>query len=191
MSPVYPISVLFQTLSWHNFPCPGRHTILSIYYCCSWWAWIKGLNTPSFRGDGCQSTVHSNLRARTADMTYQVWEVPAWGAAGSRSGRWGTAWSLRRAEGQETPCTFQSLSELCWQLDGAEKPGGSEGTVCSPALRLLSRRNSSVMRKPVSVHTRGFPHPDTKSTALRNDRYVCPAFQARAGFHTQPNSGEG
>ena len=61
----------------------------------------------------------------------------------------------------------------------------------SPALCLLSHRNSSVMRKPVSVHTRGFPHPDTKSTALRNDRYVCPAFQARAGFHTQPNSGEG
>ena len=50
MSPVYPISVLFQTLSWHNFPCPGRHTILSIYYCCSWWAWIKGLNTPHSGG---------------------------------------------------------------------------------------------------------------------------------------------
>lgn len=83
---------------------------------------------PSFKGDGCQSTAHSNLCARTADMTCQVCEVPAWGAAGSRSGRWGTAWSLRRAEGQETPCTFQSLSELCWQLDGAEKPGGSEGT---------------------------------------------------------------
>lgn len=74
--------------------------------------------------------VHCTQRPVSKDscMTCQVCEVPAWGAAGSRSGRWGTAWSLGRAEGQETPCTFQSLSELCWQLDGAEMPGGREGT---------------------------------------------------------------
>lgn len=74
--------------------------------------------------------VHCTQRPVSKDscMTCQVCKVPAWGAAGSRSGRWGTAWSLGRAEGQETPCTFQSLSELCWQLDGAEMPGGREGT---------------------------------------------------------------
>lgn len=63
--------------------------------------------------------------------------------------------------------------------------------VCSPALHLLSHRNSSFMRKHVWVHTHGFPHPFTKSIVLRNNCYAYLAFQIRAVFHTQPNLGEG
>lgn len=137
----------------------------------------------------------SPLRTATC-VQGQLRDVPGLRGSCLRSSRvsfWKVRDSLVTGEGRRAgntmyfPVSVRAVLAAGWSRDARRQ----RGHVCSPALRLLSHRNSSVMRKPVSVHTHGFPHPGRKSTALRNDRYVCPAFQARAGVHTQPNSGEG
>ena len=126
--PVYPISFFFKLfpdtifLVQENSHSPVHLLLLFLMRL------DQRVQDPSFKGGWMSAHCTSDPHARTADTTRQACEGPAWRTAGSRSGRRGTAWSPGSAEGQETPCTFQRLSEPRWQLGGAEMAGGSEGT---------------------------------------------------------------
>ena len=187
--PVYPISILFQTLSWHNFPGPGKLTqscpsIIAVPDASG----SKGSRPlvqggmdvrPLHQRPACEDSRHDAPGLRGSCLKNSG--VSFWKARDSLV----TGERRRAGNSMYFPASVRAALAAGWSRDGRRQ----RGYICSPALRLLS--HSSVRRKPVSVHTCGFPHPGTDSTAFRNDPRVCPAFQATAGFHTQPNSGEG